>query len=56
MFDYEGSGREGQKVEVLEKQVRELLEKNGWDDRAIAVILEPELEIWLWSDSPELDR
>jgi hypothetical protein len=28
---------------------------SGWENRAAAVVLDPELEIWVWSDSPEVE-
>ncbi len=29
---------------------------SGWGDRAEAIIIAPELEAWVWSDSPHVDR
>lgn len=42
--------------EQLERQVEQRLETNGWSDRCSVLVLEPELEIWIWTDSPELDQ
>src|SRR4029077_8753446 len=28
----------------------------GWGDRAAAIVISPELENWVWSDSPHIDR
>jgi hypothetical protein len=56
MFDHEGCGREGEQPQALEDEVALNLSSNGWGDRAKALILSPELEIWVWSDSPEVDR
>ena len=57
VFDWEGSGgeRRGPR-EILEAEVEARLAAAGWDDRARAVALQPEVEIWVWSDSPEVDR
>jgi hypothetical protein len=55
IFDREGSGRESQLREDLEADVERRLSASGWDDRAAAIVLDPELEIWVWSDSPEVD-
>jgi len=53
VMDHEGSGFEGKGREELESQIEQLLAKNGWDsDRAAAVVIEPELENWVWSESP----
>ncbi len=55
MFDREGCGQESSCREVLEQQVEERLGQWGWDDRAAAVVLDPELEIWVWGDSPRVE-
>ena len=56
MFDHLGGGREQQTRELLEREVTEQLASAGWGDRAVAVVPSPELEVWIWSDSPEVDR
>ncbi|MFZ2445198.1 MAG: hypothetical protein WAW37_02480 [Syntrophobacteraceae bacterium] len=56
MFDREGCGREQQAREPIETDVSRRLAESGWDNRAKAIVLDPELEIWVWSDSPEVDR
>lgn len=56
MFDLEGSGRDSADASQLEQDIEDDLRKNGWQERAAAIILDPELEIWVWSDSPEVDR
>lgn len=56
MLDRAGSGQEARPRAELEAQVRQHLSTNGWDDRAEVVVLDPELESWVWSDSPEVDR
>jgi hypothetical protein len=55
LFDREGSGKDGLTREVLETEVEKHLAESGWHDRAKAVVIEPELEIWVWSDSPHVD-
>lgn len=56
MFDREGSGREDLDATELETRLEGELQANGWQDRGAVVVLDPELEIWVWSDSPEVDR
>jgi len=57
MFDREGSGWENREASDIENGLEKQLAKNGWqDDRAAVIVLDPELEIWVWSDSPEVDR
>lgn len=55
MLDREGCGRESDSRDTLEDSIERRLTKNGWRDRAAAIALDPELEIWVWSDSPEVD-
>ncbi len=55
LFDHEGSGGETTPACDLERQVEEALARSGWQDRAACIVIEPELEIWVWSDSPHVD-
>jgi hypothetical protein len=41
---------------VLESEIEEHLSGAGWGDRAAAIVISPELENWVWSDSPHVDR
>ncbi|MDX2033189.1 MAG: hypothetical protein SF339_21110 [Blastocatellia bacterium] len=56
LFDREGCGQETRTRPELEAGLEESLSQNGWEDRAGVVILDPEIEIWVWSDSPQVDR
>lgn len=55
LFDREGSGQEAIGRLSLESQVEERLQETGWSGRAVAVAIDPELEIWVWSDSPNVE-
>jgi hypothetical protein len=55
MFDYEGCGQESRSPDWVSSEVRERLQRSGWDDRAEVVVVVPELEAWVWSDSPRVD-
>jgi hypothetical protein len=55
LMDREGCGREKQSREDLEQSLDEDLARNGWGDRARAIVLDPELEIWVWADSPDVE-
>jgi hypothetical protein len=55
IFDYEGCGRERYVPNELEKQIRNELRPTDWGDRADVVVIVPELESWVWSDSPHVD-
>lgn len=56
MFDRHGSGREQETAEDLSEQVRDRLAASGWGDRAEAVVLDPELEVWVFATSPHVER
>jgi len=55
IFDHEGSGREPVERAELEREVEGVLRINGWEDRAAVIVIDPELEAWVWSDSPAVD-
>jgi hypothetical protein len=56
LLDQEGCGQEGVDRSVLESGIESRLYAAGWGDRAAAVVIAPELENWIWSDSPHVDR
>lgn len=53
VFDYEGSGASEPPGKLQERLSEELAK--SWSNRAAALVLQPELEVWLWSDSPHVD-
>jgi len=55
VMDHEGCGREMEERTFLEAYLEDLLERTGWD-HAAAVVIAPELENWVWSDSPHVER
>jgi len=56
IFDRHGCGQEQKAASDLEGEVRRQLRNSGWSDRADVVVLDPELEVWVWSDSPHVER
>jgi hypothetical protein len=54
LFDHEGSGQESRSGSELAQDVETRLRKNGWENRAKVLVLEPELETWVWSSDPEV--
>ena len=54
IFDREGSGREQKQPQEMQQELNRELD-SAWDKRARAVVLNPELEMWIWSDSPHVD-
>jgi hypothetical protein len=55
MFDREGCGKQKKSRQELEEEVLSNLSLSGWGDRATAIVIDPELENWVFSDSPEVD-
>src|ERR1700677_1537716 len=55
VFDHEGCGREDRPPADLEALVEDSLARNGWQDRCAAIVVHPEIEAWVWSDSPRVD-
>lgn len=44
-------------AEEIEEKIQDDLNRNGWKGRSAVVVIDPELEIWVWSSSrhiPEL--
>lgn len=56
MFDREGSGRDASSIEAAASELVGKLAINGWADRCCVLVLDPELEIWVWTNSAELDQ
>ncbi len=62
MLDREGSGREHRMTaEQMEADIESRLRADGWQtpdgrSRAAVIVLDPELEIWVWSRSPHVPR
>lgn len=55
IFDRHGSGRDTEDRMTIEAAVEDRLTSSGWRNRCAAIVLDPELEAWVWSDSPEVD-
>ena len=54
LFDHEGSGSGGRSAEQVQQDLTDRLAAGGWGDRAAAIVIAPELEAWVWSDSPHV--
>ena len=55
VFDKHGCGREHDSRERIQLDVEQSLASNGWDlDHVKAVVIEPELEAWVWTGSPRV--
>lgn len=55
LMDREGSGQEKNLSRVeMEERIEQALGRCGWEDRASAIVIDPELDLWVWSDSPNV--
>jgi len=55
VFDFEGSGRTNVSSGELAEEVRAGLAANGWDERAAVTVIDPEVETWVFSPSPNVE-
>ena len=51
IFDKDGSGNPRESRDAIEHDVELQLSRNGWPDRCKAIVIEPELEAWIWNGS-----
>jgi len=54
IFDREGCGREDHSRLEIEREAEDALASSGWKDRSSVIVIDPELEAWVWSDSPHV--
>ncbi|MCX7001967.1 MAG: hypothetical protein NTV22_01690 [bacterium] len=55
VFDHHGCGWEDREPQEVEDDLQHRLARAGWDDRCAAIVIAPELEAWVWSDSPNVE-
>ena len=53
LFDLDGSGSNRSREET-EREVEEGLSRSGWNRRARTIVIEPELETWVWGPSDKV--
>ena len=46
----------GLSVEQIEEKIQDDLNKNDWEGRSAVIAINPELEIWVWAQSPHVPR
>lgn len=54
IYDFEGAGREEKTAKNLEDDGDKLLRRVGWGNQARTIVIHPELDIWVWADSPHI--
>ncbi len=55
VFDHHGCGWEDCCPDEVEADLESRLSRAGWEGRCAVVVVAPELETWVWSDSPHVD-
>lgn len=55
LFDRDGCGSSRPRVEI-QHEVETDLSRNGWADRTKAIVIDPELEAWIWGDMVQTSR
>lgn len=53
LFDLDGSGSDRSREET-QREVEEGLSRSGWNERARTIVIEPELETWVWGPSDKV--
>lgn len=56
VFDKHGCGRDDASRQDIQREVEQDLSRNGWEDRSKAIVIDPELETWVWSASNLVPR
>ena len=56
VLDKHGCGREDVAREAIQQEIEQGLAASGWADRARAVVIEPELEAWVWASSNNVTK
>ncbi|MGQ9632147.1 MAG: methylation-associated defense system protein MAD4 [bacterium] len=51
-LDHEGSGQEITPPDEIARRMKTDIERNGWPNRIEVIVFHPELEIWVWTESP----
>lgn len=56
VFDRHGSGAESLTSDVIEELAESRISRQGWGNRCRVVVIDPELEAWVWSSSRKIDQ
>ena len=56
VFDKHGCGRDHAPREDIQLEVEKDLSRNGWEGKSKAIVIDPELESWVWSKSNHVPR
>lgn len=53
VFDRDGCGSSDSRL-IIEENVLGRLEANSWKNRSDVIVIDPEIEAWVWSNSPNV--
>ena len=56
VFDRDGCGRDDASRVEIQLEVERDLWRNGWENRSKVIVIEPELENWVWSGSNQVPK
>ena len=56
VFDRDGCGRDDAPREDIQLEVERDLSRNGWENRSKVIVVQPELENWVWTGSNHVPR
>ncbi len=56
VFDHHGCGQESLRRQQIQQNVEKDLGRNGWDNRCKVIVIEPELENWVWAPSENVSE
>ena len=53
IFDYAGCGSRKSPHEI-QQDLENMLERSGWPERARVIVIDPEVEVWIWGHSGKI--
>lgn len=56
IFDFEGTGVEHLTRQEVENNVQSFMDKNGWEGRNAVIVIQPELETWMWMNNANVEQ
>jgi hypothetical protein len=55
-LDKEGSGQEHKSIDEIEAEIKNSLNRSGWENRSEVIVFDPELESWAWVNSTHVAK
>ena len=54
ILDHAGCGREEKARQTIEEEVEDKVSRSGWQGRVCVIVIEPELENWVWVNETQV--